>query len=163
MRDAREVPGAALKGPHVTVARRGFARVAVSVAVLVATGFSLSGCVTACPAIAHLYSGPAVLQFSEPVPATATVAACFGEACAPIELPRNDDRRWEVPQEVPFLGVDAVGDGWVRTVRVVATDRSGKIISDKAHEIPVAVERTGLFGQCNGPFEFEDVPITIPG
>jgi hypothetical protein len=119
----------------------------IGAAVLVVAGLSLSGCVMACPAIAYLYSGPAVLQFSEPVPASAMVAACFGDACAPVELPRNDDRR----------------DGWVQTVRVVVTDRSGKITSDKAHEIPIDVERTGVFGQCTGPFEFEDVPITLPG
>ena len=132
----------------------------LNAALLAGVAASLSGCVVACPAIAYIYNGPAVLEFSEPVASTTSVAACFGDACTPVDLAREDVQRWEVPQEDPFIR-DGMDDGSIQTVRVLVTDDRGRILSDKAYEIPVTVERRGVFGQCGGPFQFEPVSITL--
>jgi hypothetical protein len=132
---------------------------------LCAVGMSLSGCVglSACSTVGYLYTGPAVIEFSEPVPKAVSVAACLGEDCEPAALTRENAERWEVPQEAPYLGPSSYGDGSDRTVHVVVTQADGAVLSDESHEIPIAAEKTGLFGQCPGPFSFEPVSIVLAG
>lgn len=133
---------------------------AVNAAMIAGVAISLSGCVVACPAIGYGYWGPAVLEFTAPVSSSASIAACFGDGCTPADLARDDGQRWEVPQEAPYIGDGVIG-GSVQSVRVVVTDDRGQTLSDQAYEIPVSVERTGVFGQCGGPFKFEPVRITL--
>jgi hypothetical protein len=142
---------------------RGFS-LAMVATVIIAVSISISGCsvVSACPAVGYMYTGPAVLVFPQPLPSQASVAACFGEECTPVELPRSDAQRWNVPQKSPYIADGMVGDGSEKTVHVVVTNGDGTILSDEAHEIPVAVESTGILGQCGGPFEFEPVSISVP-
>ena len=134
-------------------------------AAFVAAGMlALTGCaggvnLTACPAIGYLFDGPAVVRFEPVLPAAATVAACFGADCAPAAVAATSDRTWQVPQTPAYLGSGLYGDGSDRTLRVVATDGERGLIDDGV-EIPISVERTGIFGQCPGPFRFEPVTVT---
>ena len=114
----------------------------------------------ACPAIGYVYSEPAVLAFSAPVPSDVTVSACFGE-CTPAELVRHDAQEWQVPQEAPYLAPDLIGDGSARTVTVTLTDPEGVTVSDGQYEIPTRDEGSGWFGQCPGTFTYEPVKIEL--
>lgn len=122
----------------------------------------LSGCVgTACSAVGYIYTGPAVLEFNPPLDEEAGVAACFGAECEPAAIARGGD--WEVPQEPPFFESDVLVPGAERMLRVVVTGPDGALVSDGVHEIPVVVERKGVFGECPGPFSFEPVVIDLGG
>lgn len=130
-------------------------------AVLALTGCTGGVVLDACPAIGYLYRGPAVVEFSEPVPAAATVVACFGDDCTPSRIEPNGDDRWEVPQESPYLGPGRIGDGSELSLRVVVTEGDHALV-DGLFVIPVVVERAGIFGQCPGPFRFEPVEVPLP-
>jgi hypothetical protein len=139
-------------------------RVIMSAALAVSAGLSLTGCVgglvlDACPAIGYLYNGPAVVQFDAAPPESAVVTACFGADCEPAEVDQLRGE-WTVPQEAPYLGPDVVGNGSVQRLRLVVVDGTRTLVDDE-FEIPVAVERTGMFGQCSGPFRFEAVQVSL--
>ncbi|WP_344294560.1 hypothetical protein [Agromyces neolithicus] len=151
------------RGPGVHRRRAAAASVA---AIVTATLTGCSGIVLdACPAIGYLYSGPAVVEFSPPPPPGSTTAACFGDECTPAPFEPVGDV-WQVPQQAPYLGAGTFGDGSETTLRivVVAPDPAGaeqRTLVDDAFEIPVSVERTGIFGQCTGPFSFEPVEVVL--
>ncbi|WP_022885715.1 hypothetical protein [Glaciibacter superstes] len=132
-------------------------------AFLISAALSLSACTvtTACSAVGYIYSGPAILEFSENLPGDATVSACFAEDCDPEVVDRGEGARWEVPQVAPYVASDFLGIGEERTLRVAVTRADGTVLADEEHEIPIAVERTGMFGQCPGPFEFEAVRVSL--
>lgn len=126
---------------------------------VVAVSTTLSGCVVACPAIGYVNGSPAFFEFTEPLPAGATVSACYGEVCDPAVVPTNDAGVWEVPQEVPYLAdASPIGGTRLRVVAVVGE----RVIVDDVFDIPSLVERTGLLGQCPGPWQFERLRITVP-
>jgi hypothetical protein len=138
----------------------------MSATLAVCAGLSLTGCMPgvvldACPAIGYLYNGPAVVQFEPAPPESAIVTACFGTDCEPAEVHQLRGE-WTVPQEAPYLGPGVYGDGSVQTLRLVVADGTGTLVDDE-FEIPVAVERTGIFGQCSGPFQFEPVQVSLEG
>lgn len=133
-------------------------------ALAVSAGLSLTGCVggvvlDACPAIGYLYNGPAVVQFEPAPPESAVVTACFGADCVPADVDRLRGE-WTVPQESPYLGPGVVGDGAEQTLRLVVVDGTRTLVDDE-FEIPVAVERTGIFGQCSGPFRYEPLQVSL--
>lgn len=138
---------------------------AVKGVILAVAGLSLSGCVnlTACSAVGYIYAGPAVVEFALPLPDAALVAACFGTGCTPEVVDRADGQRWEVPQDVPYMRADALGGGAERILRVTVSDSRDIIFSDDEYEIPISMEKTGVFGQCPGPFSFEPVSVPFPG
>lgn len=122
----------------------------------------LSGCVgTACSAVGYIYTGPAVLEFSPPLDEGVGVAACFGAECEPAAIARGSEATWAVPQEPPFFESEVLVPGEERMLRVVVTGSNGAVVSDGVHEIPIRVERTGVFGECPGPFSFEPVVIDL--
>jgi hypothetical protein len=100
-----------------------------------------------------------MVQFEPAPPESAIVTACFGADCEPAEVHQLRGE-WTVPQEAPYLGPGVVGDGSVQTLRLVVADGTGALVDDE-FEIPVAVERTGIFGQCTGPFQFEPVQVSL--
>jgi len=133
---------------------------------------ALSGCagpgVVACSAVGYLYDGPAVVAFDPALPDDAIVSACFGAGCAPSPVERGAEPTvgetmpggvWRVPQAAPYLGEGAYGDGNERTLRVAVEAVDGTGLLDGEYEIPVAVERTGMFGECPGPFRFETLVV----
>ena len=141
--------------------RRRAGRAIAASAVLVVVAMPLSGCVVgACSAVGYGYGGPAVLEFADPIDSDVTVSACFGE-CIPAELVRDDDQRWEVPQEVPYVERVFIGPGSIRTVRVTLTEPDGTLLSDDTYDIPIAGGTSGWFGECPGPFTFEPVEIDL--
>lgn len=127
-----------------------------------ASGLLLSACVgiPACSGVGYIYGGPAVIEFDTMLSVETTLAACFGGECEPAPVTRADGRTWQVPQESPFIAGDVV-PGEERSLRVVVTGGDGAV-SDDVHDIPVHVERTGVFGQCPGPFTFESVELENP-
>ncbi|WP_157013165.1 hypothetical protein [Microbacterium ginsengisoli] len=130
---------------------------AVALAVAVLT----PGCAvgpTACPAIGYVYSGPAVLEFTPALPASASLAACFGAGCAPSALTIVERTRVEVPQQTPYATPPA-GDTSLITVRV--TD-AGSVLIDQTFTIGHKAEAP-VFGSCPGPFSFEPVAVTLAG
>ena len=133
---------------------------------------ALSGCagpgVVACSAVGYLYGGPAVVAFDPELPDDALVSACFGAGCAPAPVERGAEPTvgetmpggvWRVPQAAPYVGEGAYGDGSERSLRVVVEAVDGTGLVDGEYEIPVAVERTGMFGECPGPFRFETLVV----
>lgn len=133
---------------------------------------ALSGCagpgVVACPAVGYLYDGPAVVAFDPELPDDALVSACFGAGCAPAPIERGAEPTvgetmpggvWRVPQAAPYLGEAVYGDGSERSLRVVVEAVDGTGLVDGEYEIPVAVERSGMFGECPGPFRFETLVV----
>lgn len=77
--------------------------------------------------------------------------------CTPAAVPADRGRGYAVPQRAPFLDQ---GMQSPRTVRVVvATDAA--VLHDATHEIPVHSERTGLWGQCPGPWSYQPVEIQL--
>lgn len=149
---------------------RGLARTAGAVGAGMVV-LALVGCagrleLTACSAVGYTYPGPAVVRFDPALPATARIAACFGDDCTPAAVDRPvsapTDEVWAVPQEAPFLGAGTIGDGSERTLRIEAGDGE-RMLVDGTFEIPISVERTGVFGQCPGPFRFEPVEIDLTG
>ena len=139
-------------------------RAILCAALAVSAGFSLTGCVggvvlDACPAIGYGYNGPAVVEFEPAPPGSAVVTACFGAECEPAEVDQVRGE-WAVPQEAPYLGPDVYGDGSAQTLRLVVTDGTRTLVDDE-FEIPVTVERTGIFGQCTGPFRYEPVHVSL--
>lgn len=123
----------------------------------------LSGCasVGACSAVGYGYSGPAVLRFADPVPAGLIVAACFGSSCEPADLASADRSAWEVPQAPPYLDETAATAYSQSEVTVTVRDADGSTVSRDVHDIPISTERTGVFGQCPGPFRFEPIEVDL--
>ena len=126
------------------------------------SGLLFSACVAprAGPGVVSFTKGPAVIEFDTALPAETTLAACFGELCEPTPLARGDGRTWRVPQTSPFLVGDVI-PGEERSLRVVVTGGDGAV-TDDVHDISVRVERTGVFGECPGPFTFEPVRLDRP-
>jgi hypothetical protein len=123
-----------------------------------AVGFALSGCTLgACPAIGYLDMSPVTLEFEGTLPADSTVSACFGSSCDPAAVPAGRDGIHRVPQRAPFLDTATVRPSTVRVI--VAT--GSEVLHDDVHEIPVRSERTGLWGQCPGPWSYEPVEIRL--
>ena len=123
-----------------------------------AAAAALSGCVLdACPAIGYVDSSPVALAFEGALPADAAVSACFGAGCVPAVVPAGEDGRYRVPQRTPFLGSVI---GAPTTVRVVVATGAG-VLHDGVHDIPIRSERTGLWGQCPGPWSYEPVKIRL--
>ena len=108
---------------------------------------------TVCPAIGYAYVGDVELAFpQEP----SSVAACFGDGCAPAPVTRSPDGRWLVPQAQPYL-VPPVS---VTSVYVAAADSSGARI---ARVLPIETEPTGAYPygrECGGPVRFN--PVQVP-
>jgi len=74
---------------------------------------------------------------------------------AAVQADRNGSYR--VPQEVPFLHSATTE---LTTVRVVvATDAA--VLSDAVHNIPILSTRTGVWGQCPGPWSYGPVEIQL--
>ncbi|GAA2453648.1 hypothetical protein GCM10009857_17280 [Agromyces soli] len=132
----------------------------------------LSGCagpgLVACSAVGYLYDGPAVIAFDPALPDDALVSACFGAGCAPSSVERGAEPTvgetmpggvWRVPQAAPYLGDGVYGDGTERSLRVVVEAVDGTGLVDGEFEIPVIVERTGVLGECPGPFRFETLVV----
>ncbi|MCM3658853.1 hypothetical protein M3147_16475 [Agromyces mediolanus] len=145
---------------------------AAATALVGGLALALTGCagpgVVACPAVGYLYDGPAVVGFDPALPDGALVSACFGAGCAPAPVERGAEPTvgqtmpggvWRVPQEAPYLGEGAYGDGNERMLRVVVEAGDGASLVDGEYEIPVVVERTGVFGECPGPFRFETLVV----
>lgn len=133
-------------------------------AALLTAAIGLTACappiLDACPAIGYVNDGPAVLETPTELPKGTTLAACFGTTCEAEPVPRTDGRRWEVPQEPPYLDASAVPLGGP-DIRVVITDAEGLVVADRVYEIPIRGERTGVFGQCPGPASY--APVDIDG
>lgn len=125
--------------------------VAAVVTVVVVFG-GMSRVARACPAIGYAYTGPVELVFSTP---PASVAACFGEGCTPEPVGQNDERKWLVPQSVPYLDEPVS----VTSIHVEATAALG---GRTTVDLPVETESTGEqpFGVgCGGPFRFKPVLV----
>jgi hypothetical protein len=131
----------------------------VAGALLAGLTVTATGCASlgVCSTIGYIYTGPAVIEFSEPLPPGASVAACFGADCEPAAVPRVVGDGVEVPQEAPFSEVAGVET--VVTVKI--TQGNGTLLDDQ-FEIPTTTERTGCLGQCPGPFHFEPIVISLP-
>lgn len=129
---------------------------AVLVAVLAATAVLVP---RACPAIGYVYTGPIELRSGT---TAVQVSACFGADCEPAPVEPVESGRWLVPQEAPFLAVDADSAyvGQPRQVRVVVTDPTGGT-TDAVLAIPTR-PRAGKVGgpQCPGPVEY--LPVELP-
>ena len=137
--------------------RRWWSEIAV-VGLLAAGSPSLSGCAVACPAIGYINTSPALFEFTGPLPIGAGVSACYGDVCDPAVVPAHDAGVWGVPQEVSYLA-DANPIGGTRLRIVVISDE--QIIVDDVFDIPTSMERTGLLGQCPGPWRFERFRVSI--
>lgn len=118
----------------------------------------MSGCVlNACPAIGYVDSSPIAVVFERALPADATVSACLGAGCVPAAVAASGDASYEVPQRAPYLDSDPIQPTTVRVV--VATDEA--VLHDAVHDIPIHSERTGLWGQCPGPWSYEPVVVRL--
>ena len=123
-----------------------------------ATVLTLTGCVLdACPAIGYVDTSPIRLVFEGVPPTDATVSACFGSGCEPAPVTPAPDGSYAVPQRTPFLDHAA---SQPKTVRVVVTTKA-EVLDDAVHDIPVNAERTGLWGQCPGPWSYQPVRILL--
>ncbi|MBH0098452.1 hypothetical protein I6E68_04765 [Salinibacterium sp. NSLL150] len=138
----------------MTKTRRALATAALGAVAMM----SLSGCL-ACSAVGYVNNGPAVIELEDALHEAEMLSACFGEECVVQPVTRSDGKRWEVPQEPPYVDDSVFVLGGERSLHVVVSDRDGFVISDATYEIPVSVERRGLFGQCSGPVSFEPVLI----
>lgn len=124
----------------------------------VTAALALSGCVLdACPAVGYQDTSPVRLRFLDALPTDATVAACFGEGCDPAEVTADGDGRYAVPQ--PSLSPGGTF-AQLTTVRVVVSANDA-VIADATHDIPVHSERTGMWGQCPGPWSYQPVEIRL--
>jgi hypothetical protein len=132
----------------------------VAFALIAAATTGLTGCVTACPTIGFVNSDPAIVEFEQPLGDAVTVSACFGDECEPAPVAPGEGSRWEVPQSSPFAD-ESTPIGSTRLRVVVELD--GDILSDEMHHIPTATVRTGVFGQCPGPWRFDTLHIDIEG
>lgn len=107
----------------------------------------------ACPAIGYTYVGEVELLFSaEPV----SVAACFGDGCAPETVMEATDGKWLVPQSPPYLTTPVS----VTSIYVEAVAASGSRI---ARVLQIETESTGEHPfalNCAGPLGFK--PVHVP-
>ncbi|WP_157374973.1 hypothetical protein [Arthrobacter alpinus] len=107
----------------------------------------------ACPAIGYAYVGEVELLFSaEPV----SVAACFGDGCAPEAVTEDSDGKWWVPQSPPYLTTPVS----VTSIYVEAVSASDSRI---ARVLQIETESTGNHPfalNCGGPFRFK--PVHVP-
>jgi hypothetical protein len=88
---------------------------------------------TVCPANGYAYVGDVELVFAhEP----ASVAACFGESCAPAPVVKSPDGRWLVPQSAPYLAPPV-------SVTSVYVDVVGSSPARRARALPIETESTG--------------------
>ncbi len=134
--------------------RRRHAIVSGVAAIVVAVG--LSGCVlNACPAVGYLDTGPVELRFLSSLPSASTVSACFGGLCDPATVSADEDGIYRVPQRAPFLDSVTLQ---AKIIRVVV-EADDDVLTDAVHEIPIRAERTGLWGQCPGPWSYQPVEI----
>lgn len=141
----------------------GIGRCVLVCSAALASALLLSACagMSACSAVGYIYGGPAVVEFDLALPDDATLAACFGDPCEPATVERADGRTWEVPQELPYFASDELIPGGERSLRVVVTEHDGAV-ADVIHEIPIHMEKSGVFGECPGPFSFKPVRLTAP-
>ncbi|MFP3465545.1 hypothetical protein [Leifsonia sp. SIMBA_070] len=138
--------------------RRRTRRVTAASAAGLVAALALSGCtLNACPAIGYADTSPVALEFQGTLPPDATVSACFGSNCEPAAVRAGRDGSHRVPQRAPFLDSTTVQPATIRVV--VAT--SAAVLHDAVHDIPVHSERTGLWGQCPGPWSYEPVEIQL--
>lgn len=134
-------------------------RGALAVTTLAAVATPLTGCIAgACSAVGYGYSGPAIIEFGRPLPDAAVVSGCFGAECEPRPLLSTPEGRWEMPQQQPYLREDEIGAGLIQEVRIVVVSEDSPP-DDRVHRIPIRSERTGVFGNCPGPFSFEPVVV----
>lgn len=106
-----------------------------------------------CPAIGYAYTGAVELVFTTP---PSSVAACFGEGCAPEPVLQNEERKWLVPQSPPYLNAPV-------SVTSIHVEAMAVIGGRTAIALPVETESTGEypFGPgCGGPFRFK--PAIVP-
>lgn len=106
-----------------------------------------------CPAVGYGYVGEVELAFSTP---PESVAACFGDGCAPEQVARDPEGKWLVPQSPPYLTPPVS----VTSIYVEAVATSGARID---RDLPIETESTGEhpFGpDCGGPFRFK--PVQVP-
>lgn len=123
-----------------------------------AVALVLSGCaLNACPAVGYLDTSPVALVFESALPTDATVSACFQSGCTPTVVPPGPDGSRRVPQRTPFLESGTVQPTTVRVI--VSTDAA--VLHDAVHAIPVRSQRTGLLGQCPGPWSYGPVTIRL--
>ncbi|WP_169514014.1 hypothetical protein [Agromyces subbeticus] len=102
-----------------------------------------------------------MVEFEPAPPESVVVTACFGADCVPAEVDQLRGE-WAVPQEAPYLGPGVIANGSAQTLRLVVVDGTRTLVDDE-FEIPVTVERTGIFGQCTGPFRYEPVHVSLGG
>lgn len=113
----------------------------------------IPGVSRACPAVGYAYVGDVELAFSTP---PESVAACFGDGCAPVQVVRDPEGKWLVPQSPPYLNPPVS----VTSIYVEAASTTGARI---ARDLPIETESTGEhpFGpECGGPFTFK--PAQVP-
>ena len=116
-----------------------------------------SGCVGACTTIGYADSSDIAIAFDKsPLPSD-DVLACLGRDCEPSALEGSGDS-WRIPQTEPFI------DGPLTdpVVRIVVVDAAGAQILDVTATIPIESERTGFFGECPGPFQYQPVEVQVP-
>lgn len=121
--------------------------------VLALAVFIRGGVSTICPAVGYPYRGDVELVFAQE---PRSVAACFGEGCAPAKVTKSLDGRWLVPQSAPYL-VPPVS---VTSVFVDAVDSLGVRV---ARALSIATEPTGEHPDgpgCGGPMRFK--PVQVP-
>ena len=129
--------------------------IAVGVAAL-ASAVGLSGCVlNACPAIGYLDTAPVELAITSSLPSASMVSACFESGCTPATVSADDDGIYRGPQRAPVLDSGTVQP---TTIRVVV-EAADAVLTDAVHTIPTRAERTGLWGQCPGPWSYQPVEI----
>jgi len=129
----------------------------LSAALLVGT----TGCVGACTTIGYLNNADIRIEFDTALLSSDEVAACLGPDCEPVAVNASGEE-WLVPQAAPYLdGVLAPGGSTDAVARVVVTDATGDVIHDETHDIPTVLDRTGLFGQCPGPYNYDPVEVAI--
>ncbi|MGO4592726.1 hypothetical protein AB4Z18_02795 [Leifsonia sp. 2TAF2] len=61
-----------------------------------------------------------------------------------------------MPQRAPFLESTTQQPKTMRVVVATTTE----VLHDVVHDIPIHAERTGLLGQCPGPWSYE--PVEVP-
>jgi hypothetical protein len=108
---------------------------------------------TSCTTIGYLNFAPLVIEADADVD---TVGACIGAGCTPVELPRDGDGTWDVPQEAPYLS-DGATAGSVDEITVRASS-AGQVVADAT--VPVTRVPRGGQGQCPGPFDY--APVVLP-
>lgn len=136
---------------------------AVLAAVVVGLAWFATNQSKSCPQPGNTDTGPVELKIAT-VPTR--VQACFGDDCELQPVQQNQDGRWLVPQEPPFLpaqdattSATAPRPGAVTRIRVVVKE-AGKRQRDAVFEIPTANQAPAPGSQCPGPVSY--LPVAVP-